>query len=192
MQIEIGKCVALYQSRTRENVCVCICSFVSVYSLACLSFVCTSVCIYPTLIMPFQQPTSAATMASPTAAVPADPPRSGVQVPASKTLLTASSIRFASGSMSSEYRNISATQRIMATGLATLRFAILSVSACTPENGQQLTTARTRVSARTIHAAWSLNSLGAHSGWRWAARPTYRQSSPPGRISCRQRCCRPA
>jgi hypothetical protein len=60
----------------------------------------------------------AATMASPISMVLAFPRRSPVRIPESKTFRTASSILLASASMSKEYRNIMATQRIIATGLA--------------------------------------------------------------------------
>lgn len=194
--MQIGKCVALYQSKTRENVCVCICPFVSVYSLACLS-ICSGLCLHIRLRLPYSDNALSTTNQRSDNGIahrgcPCRPSEirradSCIQDPA-HGLFNPLRFRLHVERVPEHQRH--AEDHGHGVGDITVRD---SVRQCLyTREWQQLTTARTRVSARTIHAAWSLNSLGAHSDWRWAARPTYRRSSPSGRISCRQRCCRPA
>lgn len=119
------------------------------------------------------------TIASPTSEVPDEPPRSEVRMPESSASLTACSIRCASASMSNEYRNIIATQRIMATGFAMFFPAILKTiqhihiyawnffPPVYRGKMKELTSVLTHVSVHTAHTACSSRSYHqvTHSSW---------------------------
>lgn len=137
---------------------------------------------------PHQTPPRERTTASPTSRVVAIPPRSAVRVPESSTVRTASSTRCASFSIPSEYRNISATQRIIAMGVGDVLSGESVQRVCYQKpvciwglRRRGLTSALTHASAHTTHTNPQIPAdqadqadQAARSDSRSATRPTSR------------------